>query len=162
MQCALTTGAGLTLRLDHHLAARQVFRQRADVAHWLPARRYRLRSPSQGIIVVRRRRGDNLNIRQRKLKLRRIERELLGARPEDHALQCSHLALQVLIARLQVHDDRDQPVGIARQRCRIERHDRLIANQHPIRTSETVSGRGRLGQDRRARHHLRPVESGKQ
>jgi hypothetical protein len=114
VQRAATARAGLLLRLDHHLLARQVLRQAATVAARRPTRRGRCRRA--GLIRGRHRRLQRLlDVFQAKLQLVRVE--AFGAPAVQRALELLDQQLQLVDLGLGCHHPRDQVVlGFAAQR----------------------------------------------
>jgi hypothetical protein len=130
MKLAPAARAPGRVRLQHLLAARQVFRQRTNVAARLLARRFARRLRRRRIIVSSLRRGDA------GLEIAQLERKLLGdqhrkplrAPPEDHVLERLHRHAQLLVLGVEREHHLGQSCGVGRESFGANRHDQTI---HP-------------------------------
>src|SRR5215831_4692045 len=125
---ALAARARRRLRLQHLLAARQVFGQRANVAARLLARRLARRLRSCRIVV------GSCRQRDAGLKIVEIERKLLGyerakplrALPEDHLLERLHRHAQLLVLGVKREHHLGQNGRIGWESVGANRHDQTI------------------------------------
>src|SRR5262245_16547366 len=144
VKLALAAPAGRRIGLQHLLAARQVFGQRADVAPRLLARPARWLHGRRIVVRSHSRHGAGLQIAQ-------LERELLGderrqslrAPPEDHLLERLHRDAQLLVLGVECEHHLGQSCAVGRERFRANRHEQTIHARilcsSKIRTSHPTS-----------------------